>query len=164
MCVQKEAVSVAEMARMVGLSRARFYELHRHRLPLPLYDMATRRPFYPPELQEACLEVRQRNSASTASRCCSTGERKEVVQASESGRDESQPDDNRYRDLMDGLRSLGLAGVTAAQVRGGVEGTSYLGHGPGRGIESRVPAPQGAGCISLSQGAMLWTKTTTRTA
>jgi hypothetical protein len=57
----KAVVSVAEMARMVGLSRQRFYQLMGSTFPLPLYDVATRRPFYTEEMQQVCMEVRKRN-------------------------------------------------------------------------------------------------------
>jgi|SRR4051812_11821875 hypothetical protein len=57
----KESVSVAEMARMVGLSRARFYQLIGNAFPFPLYQTATRRPFFNAELQQICLDVRRRN-------------------------------------------------------------------------------------------------------
>src|SRR5271166_3448958 len=58
----KAAVSVAEMAKMVRLSRARFYQLQQVGVfPSPVYDVSTRRPIYVQELQEVCLEVRRRN-------------------------------------------------------------------------------------------------------
>lgn len=58
----KAAVTVAEMARMVGLSRARFYQLMDAGVfPMPVYDVTTRRPFYVEESQKTCLEVRRRN-------------------------------------------------------------------------------------------------------
>ena len=57
----KNAVSVAEMARMLGLSRARFYQLIGTAFPHPVYDVSTRRPFYDQEAQTLCLEVRHRN-------------------------------------------------------------------------------------------------------
>ena len=57
----KTAVSVAEMSRMVGLSRARFYQLIGTAFPHPVYDVPTRRPFYDEEAQRTCLEVRRRN-------------------------------------------------------------------------------------------------------
>jgi hypothetical protein len=57
----KVAVTVAEMARMVGLSRQRLYQLMGTTFPFPLYDAKTRRPFYPTDLQQVCLEVRRRN-------------------------------------------------------------------------------------------------------
>ena len=47
MCVEKSAVSVAEMARMVGLSRSRFYQLVGTAFPHPLYDVATRATILP---------------------------------------------------------------------------------------------------------------------
>lgn len=61
MDLEKQAVSIAEMAKMVGLSRGRFYQLVGTTFPPPIYDVRTRRPFYPPDLQAVCLEVRRRN-------------------------------------------------------------------------------------------------------
>jgi hypothetical protein len=49
------------MARMVGLSRARFYQLLGKTFPRPVTDEVSGRPCYPEELQRACLEVRRRN-------------------------------------------------------------------------------------------------------
>ena len=58
----KAAVTVSEMARMVGLSRARFYQLVEAGVfPTPVYCVSTRRPMYVEELQEVCLTVRRRN-------------------------------------------------------------------------------------------------------
>ena len=58
----KEAVSVSGMARMVGLSRARFYQLMREGIfPLPSRQNETGRPFFNREQQEQCLEVRRMN-------------------------------------------------------------------------------------------------------
>src|SRR3990172_921349 len=59
----KAIVSVAEMAHMCGLSRARFYQLVKDGVfPPPLYKLETKRPFFTEEMQEVCLEVRRRNS------------------------------------------------------------------------------------------------------
>ena len=57
----KSAVSVAEMARMVGLSRARFYQLMGSAFPHPIYDVESKRPYYDEDAQRTCLEVRRRN-------------------------------------------------------------------------------------------------------
>lgn len=57
----KTVVSVSDMAKMVGLSRARFYQLVGSAFPHPLYDVVTRRPFYSEELQQVCMDVRRRN-------------------------------------------------------------------------------------------------------
>jgi len=52
----KAAVSVSEMARIVGLSRSRFYGLVNEGVfPPPVYDLRTRRPFYDLDLQQRCL-------------------------------------------------------------------------------------------------------------
>ena len=42
----KAAISIADMARMVGLSRARFYQLMGTTFPWPVYSLSNRRPFY----------------------------------------------------------------------------------------------------------------------
>jgi hypothetical protein len=60
--VTKSAVSVTEMARMVGLSRARFYQLvRRGTFPPADQDTVTGRPCYFEEKQRQVLEVRRRN-------------------------------------------------------------------------------------------------------
>jgi hypothetical protein len=51
----KTVVSVSEMAAMVGLSRARFYQLQGTAFPIPVYDVATRRPVYTEDMQMVCL-------------------------------------------------------------------------------------------------------------
>ncbi len=116
MCVQKSAVTVAEMAKMVGLSRSRFYQLIGTAFPHPLYDVATRRPFFSPDLQEACLEVRRRNCGINGKPVLFHRHKDEKSRPKRSGR-KAVPDDSRHRDMVDGLRSLGLVGVTAAQVQ-----------------------------------------------
>src|SRR4051794_25107506 len=57
----KVAVTVAEMARMVGLSRSRFYQLIGTAFPQPERQPGTGRPIYTEAQQEVCLEVRRRN-------------------------------------------------------------------------------------------------------
>lgn len=59
--VTKAVVTVAEMARMVGLSRARFYQLIGTAFPYPVYDVTTRRPCYDEDMQKTCFTVKQRN-------------------------------------------------------------------------------------------------------
>ena len=118
MCVQKQAVSVAEMARMVGLSRARFYQLLGIRLPVPALrrgDEATllpaRTPGGVPRRQAA--ELRHQRQAGHVPQAAKGGR---PPQPEEAVSVETAPDDSRCRDWLTGLRSLGLAGVTAEQV------------------------------------------------
>jgi len=56
----RAAISVSEMARMLHMSRARFYKLiSAGVMPPPCYLIRTRKPFYSSELQEKCLRVRR---------------------------------------------------------------------------------------------------------
>ena len=118
----KAAVTVAEMARMCGLSRARFYQLIGTAFPFPVYDVSTRRPFYVEELQKLCLEVRRRNcgidgkpvlfyarrgATTTAKRPMKLTKVKSVASTVSA-------------ELLDGLRALGLI-VTSAQVEAAIK-------------------------------------------
>ena len=51
--------SVTEMAAKLRLSRARFYQLVEMAVFPPPVRLGTRRPFYPPDLQEKCLQIRR---------------------------------------------------------------------------------------------------------
>ena len=56
----KAVVTVSEMARMCGLSRARFYQLQKAGVfPAPVYRAG--RPVYTEDQQQVCLEVRRKN-------------------------------------------------------------------------------------------------------
>jgi hypothetical protein len=130
MCVQKSAVTVAEMARMVGLSRARFYQLIGSAFPYPIYDVATKRPFFPPELQEQCLDVRRRNLGIGGKPVLFHRRGRDVALPSPKKRSRSKvPDDSRCREMVAGLRSLGLAGVTAEQVQAAMKELGVSGNG-----------------------------------
>ena len=115
----KAAVSVTEMARMVGLSRARFYQLvKKGTFPIADQDHATTRPCYLEEKQRQILEARRRNCGvdgkpilfycrrndagqkRTAARP-TIGKVKEVVK--------------KYMDLIDGLAALNVT-ATVSQI------------------------------------------------
>jgi hypothetical protein len=112
-----KAVSVAEMSRMVGLSRARFYQLMGSAFPWPLYDIRTKRPFFTEEMQEVCLEVRRRNCGIDGKAVLFYARRfgspspkatkKKVTSAKTNG---------QLNELVEGVRCLGLTTVTTAQV------------------------------------------------
>ena len=62
MQVTKEIVSVSELSRMLGLSRARLYQLMRDGIfPKPTRVNESGRPFFNREQQERCLTVRRTN-------------------------------------------------------------------------------------------------------
>jgi len=128
----KAIVTVAEMARMAGLSRARFYQLLGTAFPFPLYDVATRRPFYTEEMQRLILDVRRRNCGIDGKPILfyarGGGITKRVVKKPEQARTA------QHTDLIEGLKALGLVTVTAAEVQAAVkelfpQGTATVDHG-----------------------------------
>jgi hypothetical protein len=117
--MSKTVVSVAEMARMVGLSRARFYQLVKQGVfPAPVYDVATRRPFFTAEMQEVCVEVKRRNCGVNGQPILFYAPRhplghqpRPVKKAKAEPKQKGQ-----FGDLLDGLKALGLESITATQV------------------------------------------------
>lgn len=110
----KAVVSVAEMAGMVGLSRQRFYQLMGKAFPYPVYDLASKRPFYTEEMQQVCIEVRRRNFGIDgrpvmfyAMGPC----RQRPVR-----RTKQPVKRQQYAGLIEGLAALGLSSVTDQQV------------------------------------------------
>ena len=58
--ITKQIVSITEIAQMLQLSRARFYQLlEQGFFPKPKYDERSKRPYYDLALQQKCLECRQ---------------------------------------------------------------------------------------------------------
>lgn len=110
----KAIVTVSEMARMVGLSRARFYQLIGSAFPWPVYDVSTRRPFYVEEMQQTCLEVRRRNYGIDGKPI--------LFYARQTGTPIARPRSARskksgkHAELIDGLKGLGLSSVMEQQV------------------------------------------------
>ena len=117
--VSKSVVSVAEMARMVGLSRARFYQLVGEGIfPTPVYDASTRRPFFTEEMQQNCMEVRRRNCGVNGKPILFYAARHPLGQQPKPvKKPKAEPKHkDQYADLLAGLKALGLESVTAAQV------------------------------------------------
>jgi len=113
----KAVVTVSAMARMVGLSRARFYQLEKAGIfPPPLYDVTTRRPIYVEEMQRVCLEVRRRNCGVNGKPILFYARRLPLTAQPSKPRKAKVPRNDQHAELIDSLHALGLAGVTAAQV------------------------------------------------
>jgi len=115
----KGAVSVSEMAGMVGLSRQRFHQLMKEGVfPPPSRDEASGRPFYDEDAQRLCLEVRRRN--------CGVNGQVVLFYARRQGEAAPKPRPAKVRppapvldqhaDILDGVRALGLGTATPAQV------------------------------------------------
>ncbi len=115
----KSAISVSEMARMVGLSRARFYQLMQVGIfPKPDRQPNTGRPYYSEEKQRLCLEVRQRNVGVNGVTVLFYSRRGEANAGSEPKRPASKASTNNPEivALLDGLKALGHTTATTSQV------------------------------------------------
>jgi hypothetical protein len=112
----KAIVTVSEMARMVGLSRARFYQLVRAGVfPAPSYQAG--RPVYTEDQQQVCLEVRRKNRGVNGEPVLFYARRRGIERARHKKRADPPPARNKdIASLLDGLNALGLTTATAAQV------------------------------------------------
>ncbi len=116
----KAVVTMSEMARMVGLSRARFYQLIGTTFPHPVYSVSTRRPIFVEELQKVCLEVRRRN--------CGIDGKPVLFYARRNGlaptvtRRRKPKTNDRYAEILESVKALGLTKATAVQVEQAVRG------------------------------------------
>ena len=103
--------TVAEMARMLGLSRARLYQLTQAGVfPPPVDNVSNHRPGYVEELQKVCLEVRRRNCGINGHPVLFYAKGHRLSgQAKATRTVKRQPKaTSRHADLMDALRGLGL--------------------------------------------------------
>jgi DNA-binding transcriptional MerR regulator len=119
----KAVVTVSEMARMVGLSRARFYQLQKAGIfPPPERDAENGRPFYSEQQQKIILEVRRRNCGVNGKPILFYARRVPLPPTPKPRPAKAAaPKGERHPELMEALQALGLAGVTAAQVGAAVK-------------------------------------------
>lgn len=116
----KDAVTVAEMARMVGLSRSRFYQLIGKTFPEPSRDEQGR-PFYVEEQQSVCLDVRRRNCGIDGKPILFYAARSAIAASTTRQPSHQQPQKRKpavpqkHSEIIDAVRALGLT-TTAAQV------------------------------------------------
>jgi DNA-binding transcriptional MerR regulator len=109
---EKAVVSISDMARMVGLSRTRFHQLMKAGIfPQPLRDSPTSRLYYDQNLQTICLTVRQTNTGVNGKPILFYPRRRQEPVKSKKAQQ------GQHAELIDDLKSLGLAQVTAAQVQ-----------------------------------------------
>ena len=116
----KQAVTVSEMARMCGLSRARFYQLIGTAFPYPLYSVSTRRPFFDEDLQRICLEVRRRNCGIDGKPILFYSRRLDLPapkkQIRTSGSASPKKPVAKHTSLIAGGAGLGRAGITDQEI------------------------------------------------
>lgn len=123
----KVRVTVTEMARMCGLSRARFYQLLAEGVfPAPSRNQATGRPFYDTEQQNACLQVKRTNQGVNgkpiifyglrAVRIPNSPAKRKPLPISRSLTRKRNPDP-LLEELRHGLKQLGVDGLDDLKIR-----------------------------------------------
>jgi hypothetical protein len=88
--------------------------------PWPVYHITTHRPIYVKEQQCLCLEVRKRNCGIDGRPVLFYVRHRQPGPTTRSPTPKASIATNRHEDIMDGLRGLGLASATAAQVKAAV--------------------------------------------
>jgi hypothetical protein len=118
----KAAVSISDMARMVGLSRQRFHQLMQAGVfPRPKKDRASGRPFFNETGQQQCLEVRRRNCGVNGKVVLFYARRQTNPLFSPQPAKTRPPATAQHADILDGVKALGVGTATAAQVAAAVK-------------------------------------------
>ncbi len=116
-------LSCAAVARRLGLSRQRFWQLRKEGVfPEPQVDSKTGRPFYTEEQLELCMDLRKRNVGINGKivlfySARSTASLQAAPRKTKSKRRETK---NRHQELIDSLKSLGAIGVTDDQIESAI--------------------------------------------
>ena len=111
------------MARAVGLSRARFYQLvRRGTFPPPDKESVTGRPCYFEDGQRQVMEVRRRNCGIDGKPILFYARRRDFVgEKRKATKPKIESKGKDVAPLIDGLNALGLTTATAAQVQQVIE-------------------------------------------
>ena len=109
------------MARKVGLSRSRFYDLVKAGIfPMPVYCIRTRRPMFLTEQQAEILRVKTTNIGINGEYVLFYAAREASGEAPPQRRPRPTVETSRSRGshegIVEGLRALGMASVTNRQV------------------------------------------------
>lgn len=123
--VSQSIVNVTQMARIVGLSRQRFWQLACEGVFLmPVYDTRTKRPFYNEEMQQTNLQVRQTNFGLNGRQILFYARRTPVEGShgkSKPKRSASPKVSPKHESLLEGLKQLGMTTVTPDQVESSLQ-------------------------------------------
>jgi hypothetical protein len=115
-------LSVSQMAKVLQISRARFYQcLAAGYFLKPQYTEETRRPYYTAEMAEANLNAKRTNVGVNGKICLFYHPRSDsfspTPKISGPKTTKEKTDKNAYADLMEGLAALGLSGITSSQIQ-----------------------------------------------
>ena len=111
----KAVCSVTELVKKLGLSRARFYQLQKMGVfPKPIYCTRTKRPFYPLDLQQKCIDIRKTGIGHNGQPILFYTSRQNKSRKSQN------QSDHTCEELTDILRQMGL-NVTCNKVKNAVK-------------------------------------------
>lgn len=127
-------ISLAEMSRRLQISRSRLYQLIDENVMLPpVYLIATKKPFYTESMAQRNLEVKKRNIGingqivmfycrqNLPQPAITRKVRKPQISAKKKSPNE------KYTQLLEDLRGLGLTGVTSDQIEAAIQKCYPLG-------------------------------------
>ena len=119
----KAVATVRDVARMVGLSSARFYQLKTAGVfPQPKYNSSTGRPYYTEEQQRLCLEVRRGNRGINGMPVFFYARRNDgTPPVGKKRTPRSKTKEIKNPDVLASVRGLGLTAATGAQVDAAVK-------------------------------------------
>ena len=130
--ISKQIFSITEVAQMLQLSRARFYQLLvTGFFPKPLHDDMSKRPYYNQDLQQKCFECRLSGVGSDGSYMLFYSPRKKGTKM------RTKKTDPQIKELTETLGSMGLE-ITVEQVKQGLTETYPEGaEGQDQGVVTR---------------------------
>ena len=107
-------LSCAEVARHLGLSRQRFWELRKEGVfPQPQTNNETGRPYYTDEQLEVCRDLRRRNIGLNGKVVLFYSARSTAsVTKPTNKKSKSKPKSNRHQPIIEALKTFGLTGVS----------------------------------------------------
>ena len=117
----KPICSVRELAEdILGLSRQHFYNLQRKGIfPQAVYDIRTKRPFFPISLQKICIEIRNSNIGYDGLPVLFYSPRKQPANKSPRSSARKRTDgtvNQEHVELVEGLKAMGLVNVGTKDV------------------------------------------------
>ncbi len=111
----KAVCTVTQLAKKLEMSRARFYQLQKIGVfPPPVYCICTKRPFYPLDLQQECLNIHKTGIGYDGQPILFYNSRQNKCEKSQNQQE------RKYKDITDTLKKMGLA-VSPSKVKNALE-------------------------------------------
>ena len=116
-------LNISQMARLLNLSRSRFYQLLNENILLPpIYSLDTKRPFYTAEMAQRNIEAKRNNVGVNGKVILFYNTQADFVQnrirqRRRKTKAETQPDNANYAELIEGLESLGMEEISSSQIQ-----------------------------------------------